>query len=114
MFCWDFQSIEGYWFASGRQNVDDILAEVWQVRDLIALGFGSLVLLWCLTLIIVASARGRDVFKCPRCHSRRIRSSLHRPGDKILSLMEIKVYSCEACKKSFYALSRKQVVSSVH
>ena len=94
--------------------MDDILTEVWQVRDLIALGLSSLVLLWCLALIIVASARGRDVFKCPRCHSRRIQSSVPRSRDKILSVTEIKAYRCEACKQSFYALRRKQLVSSVH
>lgn len=90
----------------------DVLAAVWQIRDLIGLGVSSLVLLGSLTLIILASARGRYVAKCPRCHSRRIQSSLSRSESKILSLLEIKAYSCEACKKSFYALRRKQVLSS--
>ena len=89
-----------------------LLAE--QLPHLIALGTSSLILLWCLTLIIVASARGRCVFKCPRCHSKRIHSSLPRFGDNILRITEIKTFTCEACKKRFYALSRKRVVSSVH
>lgn len=85
-----------------------------QILDLMALGTSSLILLWCLTLIIIASARGRCVFKCPRCHSKRIRSSLPRFGDNILLITEIKAYSCEVCKKRFYALRRKRVVSPVH
>ena len=66
----------------------------------------SIALLWCLTLIIVASARGRKIPKCPHCHSRRIRSSWPRFGDKFLLLIGITSYRCEACLKRFYAMRR--------
>jgi DNA-directed RNA polymerase subunit RPC12/RpoP len=66
----------------------------------------SIALLWCLTLIIVASARGRKISKCPHCHSRRIRSSWPGCRDKFLLLIGITAYRCEACLKRFYAMRR--------
>jgi hypothetical protein len=74
---------------------------------LILLGLSSVVLLWCLTLVIVASARGRNISKCPRCHSRRVQSSRSTLGDELLLLIDIRPYDCEACKKRFYAIRRK-------
>ena len=82
-------------------------------RCLIFLGLVSVGLLWCLTLIIVASARGRKIAKCPHCHSGRIRSSWPRFGDKCLLLTGITAYRCEACLKRFYAMRNKRVLSSV-
>ena len=85
------------------------------IRYLIFLGLVvSVALLWCLTLIIVASARGRKIPKCPHCHSRRIRSSWPRFGDKFLLLIGITAYRCEACLRRFYAMRRNRVGSSVH
>jgi len=81
------------------------------IRYLIVLGLVvSVALLWCLTLIIVVSARGRKIPKCPHCHSRRIRSSWPRFGDKFLLLIGITSYRCEACLKRFYAMRKKRVV----
>jgi hypothetical protein len=74
----------------------------------------SVALLWCLTLIIVASARGRKIPKCPHCHSRRIRSSWPRFGDNFLLFIGIAAYRCEACLKRFYAMANKRVLRSVH
>jgi transposase-like protein len=84
------------------------------IRYLIFLGLiVSVALFLFLALIIVSSARGRKISKCPHCHSRRIRSSWPRFGDNVLLLTGIASYRCEACLKRFYAL-RKRVVSSVH
>ena len=84
------------------------------IRYLIFLGLVvSVALLWCLTLIIVVSARGRKILKCPHCHSRRIRSSWPRFGDRFLLLIGIAAYRCEACLKRFYVMATKRVLSSV-
>jgi len=67
------------------------------ISYLIFLSLVSAVLLWCLTLIIVASARGREIPKCPHCHARRIRPSWPRFGDRFLLLTGITSYQCESC-----------------
>jgi len=64
----------------------------------------------CLTLVILTLARGSA--KCPYCFSPRVRSSRPTLVDKLLNLIYVSPYRCQACRKRFYA--RRRVVPSVH
>jgi len=73
----------------------------------IGLGLGLAVVLWWLTLALAALVRGRNISKCPRCESTRVRPSWPRFVDNFLFPASIKPYRCEVCKKRFYAMGRK-------
>jgi transposase-like protein len=75
----------------------------------IGLGLAFVIVLWWLTAVAIAAARGRKIPKCPRCHSTRIRRSQTRFLDKLLFPAYIKPYRCEACQKRFCAIRRKRV-----
>ena len=79
------------------------------IRRLVFLGLGVAGVA-CLTLAILTLARGSA--KCPYCFSPRVRSSTPTLVDKLLYLIYIRPYRCQACLKRFYA--RRRVVTSVH
>jgi len=68
--------------------------------------------LWWVVLVTIASARGRNLFKCPNCESTRIRRSWPRVADKILFPPYIRPYRCEACNKRFHAMKRVNEMKS--
>ena len=72
----------------------------------IALGFALVIVLWWLTAVTIALARGRDIAKCPKCKSTRIRRSWPHVVDNILFPAYIKPYRCESCRNRFYAIKR--------
>jgi hypothetical protein len=77
-----------------------------QIRHVIGLGFG-LVIVFCLsTIIAIALARGNA--KCPNCLSSRVRSSTPTPVDRLLYLIYLRPYRCQACRKRFYAMKRRR------
>ena len=57
-------------------------------------------------------ARGRRVSKCPSCRSDRIRLSWPRPADKLMGLLMVTPYRCEACMKRFFVLAPKKTASA--
>jgi transposase-like protein len=72
----------------------------------IGLGLALVVVLWWLTAVTAALARGRNISKCPKCESTRIRRSWPHVADKILFPAYIKPYRCESCQNRFYAIKR--------
>jgi hypothetical protein len=82
-----------------------LLGQLARIRY-IGLGLGFVIVLWWLTAVTIALARGRNISKCPGCRSTRIRRSQARFVDKILFPAYIKSYRCEVCKMRFYAIKR--------
>jgi len=76
-----------------------------RIRDLVFSGL-DVVGLACLTLAILALARGGA--KCPYCYSSRVRYSQPTFVDKILYLIYVRPYRCQACRKRFSARKRGQ------
>jgi transposase-like protein len=74
----------------------------------IGLGLALVVVLWWLTAVAIAAARGRKIPKCPHCHSTRVRRSWPRLADYILFPASIRPYRCEPCQKRFYGIRRKR------
>jgi hypothetical protein len=74
----------------------------------IGLGLGLVIVLWWLTAVTIASARGRKISKCPRCQSARVRRSWPRFADYILFPAYVRPYRCEACQGRFYAMKRSR------
>ena len=68
------------------------------------LGFGLVIALCSLTVIVIALARGSA--KCPYCLSTRVRSSTPTLVDKPLYLIYLRPYRCQACRVRFYGMKR--------
>ena len=77
-----------------------------QIRHLIGLGFGLVIVLCLFTMIAIALVRGSA--KCPYCLSTRVRSSTPTLVDKPLFLIYLRPYRCQACRKRFYAMKRRR------
>ena len=76
------------------------------LRGLIFLGL-DVVGVVCVTLAILTLARGSA--KCPYCRSTRVRYSKPTIIDKILYVIYVRPYRCQACRKRFYARKRGRV-----
>ena len=75
-----------------------------QIRYVI--GLGLVIVLCSLTMIVLALTRGSA--KCPYCLSTRVRSSTPTFVDKLLYLVYLRPYRCQACRKRFYAIKRRR------
>jgi hypothetical protein len=75
-----------------------------QIRYVI--GLGLVIVLCSLTMIVIALTRGSA--KCPYCLSTRVRSSTPTLADKLLYLIYLRPYRCQACRKRFYAMKRRR------
>ena len=76
------------------------------LRRLIFLGL-DVVAVICVTLAILALARGSA--KCPYCRSTRVRYSKPTTTDKLLYVIYVRPYRCQACRKRFSARKRGRI-----
>jgi hypothetical protein len=77
-----------------------------EIRNIYSLGL-IVVLLLCLTPPVIALTRASA--KCPGCWSSRIRFAQAAWAEKLLRAIYLRPYRCQACRKRFYARSRKQI-----